>query len=257
MKAIMPPHLALNFRSSRPSRAFTLIELLVVVTIILVLIALLMPALSASIGNSHATVCLSNLRQQRLAMSGYQSDYYGRFPDHRIDAVGAKSRPDGYDAYWATTLLDYGTKPELYHDPAIATEYELYHGLSWTWAFDQDRLGYGFNGWFLALRLYADQSYGGISAVGNLGQNAVKSPSENICIADNNKAIWGQSIWWPTSGLNVSYWEGMYDGRHSAGGGVVFNDLHAQLLKSTLINPAGDPALFRGPLKYWDPYQRQ
>ena len=70
-----------NQKRSRRAEAFTLIELLVVVSIIALLIALLLPALSAAKEDANATVCANNLRQMALAVQEYQDSWNGhRFP---------------------------------------------------------------------------------------------------------------------------------------------------------------------------------
>lgn len=63
----------------RPS-GFTLIEVLVVVAIIALLISILFPALRLAREQSRATVCLSNLKQQGVALSTYSADYARRLP---------------------------------------------------------------------------------------------------------------------------------------------------------------------------------
>ena len=65
---------------SRRSKAFTLIELLVVVSVIAVLIALLLPAVTAAKQMAGMAVCLSNEQQQAIAVSVYQADNEDFFP---------------------------------------------------------------------------------------------------------------------------------------------------------------------------------
>lgn len=60
-----PPSRAARTLGAR--RGFTLIELLVVISIISLLIALLLPSLSAARDSSRAVVCRSNMRQLVLA----------------------------------------------------------------------------------------------------------------------------------------------------------------------------------------------
>jgi prepilin-type N-terminal cleavage/methylation domain-containing protein len=61
----------------RSSRAFTLIELLVVVSILVVLAALLFPAVTKAMDGARDTKCLSNLRQIGIAARLYASDNEG------------------------------------------------------------------------------------------------------------------------------------------------------------------------------------
>jgi len=64
-------------------RAFTLIELLVVISIIALLVAVLLPALSGARRASQQTACASNQRQLWLQFCVYAADYKGWLP--RVD----------------------------------------------------------------------------------------------------------------------------------------------------------------------------
>ena len=61
-------------------RAFTLIELLVVVSIIALLIAILLPALSKARESAGAVQCMSNTRQMALANEMYADEHKGHYP---------------------------------------------------------------------------------------------------------------------------------------------------------------------------------
>jgi competence protein ComGC len=59
---------------------FTLVELLVVVAIIVMLVALLLPALGRAKYRARVVVCLSQQRQWGQALTSYAADYGGRLP---------------------------------------------------------------------------------------------------------------------------------------------------------------------------------
>ncbi len=65
---------------ARQSTGFTLIELLVVVAIIAILVALLFPALQGAKESGKRSVCMSNLKQNYIALVAYADDNSGFLP---------------------------------------------------------------------------------------------------------------------------------------------------------------------------------
>jgi prepilin-type processing-associated H-X9-DG protein/prepilin-type N-terminal cleavage/methylation domain-containing protein len=82
--------------------AFTLIELLVVISIIALLVAMLLPALSQSRENARSVLCLSNLRQLAMAAHQYADSHRGRFPMAYYTSV---QMPLVYQHNWDFTLV--------------------------------------------------------------------------------------------------------------------------------------------------------
>lgn len=142
------------------TRAFTLIEVLVVIGIIVMLIAILLPALSKAMLAARNIMCLSNVRQLAAGVLMYCADNKGSTP--YITANGVESGP----SQWANVIggtddtndLENAGRPRYvpYHN-------KLYSGTVWTcpfatgelngWMF-QDRFSfhYSMNAWVLGYR---------------------------------------------------------------------------------------------------------
>lgn len=78
-------------RGPRPS-GFTMIELLVTISIIVVLAALLLPAITAARNMSKRVACTSNLRQLGMAYTAYASDNQGLMPCGAVIGAGTTRR---------------------------------------------------------------------------------------------------------------------------------------------------------------------
>ncbi len=95
-------------------RAFTLVELLVVISIIGVLIALVMPAMSRAREAAIRTQCSSNIRQLQMAQVAYATAN-----DDEILAAG-----DGTEqGSWIGSLMTYGAMPAVRRCPADRSAY--------------------------------------------------------------------------------------------------------------------------------------
>jgi prepilin-type N-terminal cleavage/methylation domain-containing protein/prepilin-type processing-associated H-X9-DG protein len=111
-------------------RAFTLVELLVVIGIIAILIAVLLPALSAARRQAAAVKCATQLREIGNTFQMYAMENRGWYPVGQIQtAAGKVYNIDGVDypaagsyAYWFHFLAKYVTKTKLGTASATAIE---------------------------------------------------------------------------------------------------------------------------------------
>ncbi len=87
----------------RTSRRFTLIELLVVVSIIAILAAMLLPALTRARESAHSAACAGQLRQLGLILAMYHDENRDFMPP----STGGFSSPWWIPAYWVREFEPY------------------------------------------------------------------------------------------------------------------------------------------------------
>lgn len=107
-------------KSPRLGTGFTLIELLVTVSIVVVLAALLFPAMKGGLGRGRSVACVSNLRQIATAIQLYAADNGNRLPD--LDAVGGNGWQYQYrQIELLAPYMDNSKKPEAVFACPMAT----------------------------------------------------------------------------------------------------------------------------------------
>jgi len=113
----------------REERAFTLIELLVTISTISLLVATLMPSMAKVKEAARTTICLTNEKQQALAVMMYADDWNGYFPaNYRIKGMVDNN----------TTVYD---KLESYGPQNAAQDVKRPTGL-WVCPSDKSAMGY-------------------------------------------------------------------------------------------------------------------
>jgi prepilin-type N-terminal cleavage/methylation domain-containing protein/prepilin-type processing-associated H-X9-DG protein len=100
-------------------RAFTLIELLVVITIIGILAAFLLPALSQAKQRAYTIACLNNLKQLELCVHLYTADNNDCFvPNNSVASINTNGLA-GQEAKSASWCLDQDEPTQLTPDTII------------------------------------------------------------------------------------------------------------------------------------------
>jgi prepilin-type N-terminal cleavage/methylation domain-containing protein len=106
-------------RRLRTRDAFTLIELLVVISIIALLLAVLLPALSKAKEHAMAVVCSTRIKNVGQATMLYQTDYKNYIPPY-VEDVSKLNPPlatAGFNNYWMGKMTKYLTNRDYSMKP--------------------------------------------------------------------------------------------------------------------------------------------
>lgn len=105
---VIPSRCSHACQSPKSRRGITLIELLVVIGIIVILVAILLPATQSAPGGGRRDTCLNNLRQIDLSLNGYATTHNGLPPAYTVDAEGKPLHS------WRALILPYLERNDIY-----------------------------------------------------------------------------------------------------------------------------------------------
>jgi prepilin-type N-terminal cleavage/methylation domain-containing protein/prepilin-type processing-associated H-X9-DG protein len=223
-------------------RGFTLIELLVVIAIIAILAAILFPVFAQARDKARGTACLSNAKQQALAIHMYAQDYDETLPLVYYGEWGTKPQPAGHFP-WLKVLMPYVKNKGVYTCPSLASAH--WDTLAGAYGKGPDYefpsvVGYGFN-------LLMDKK----------PLAAMQAPASTIAIAETRyyppgdkryNGAWGWYFAYAPDPKSVdadtkrTWSELLIADRHNNGNNVCFADGHAKFLRwSVITNPVNLP----------------
>jgi prepilin-type N-terminal cleavage/methylation domain-containing protein/prepilin-type processing-associated H-X9-DG protein len=93
---------------------FTFVELIFVLTIIVILIALLLPAIQSARETARRAQCANNLRQLGIAIGSYASTHSTLPPGVVNDTGPIENLPRGYHHSWVVQILPFIGFPNIY-----------------------------------------------------------------------------------------------------------------------------------------------
>jgi prepilin-type N-terminal cleavage/methylation domain-containing protein/prepilin-type processing-associated H-X9-DG protein len=102
----------------RTTRGFTLVELLVVISVIVLLIALMLPTLGRARSAAHQTICMHNLRQIGMGHAVYQVNEREYIP-------GPNTSGYNWNATFANQRSSYPIMPDDWYSPIFGSSLAL------------------------------------------------------------------------------------------------------------------------------------
>jgi len=214
--------------------AFTLIELLVVIAIISILAAILFPVFARARESARRASCLSNLKQQGLAVMMYVQDYDETYPrsEQFTTADTASGAPT---TQWQLLLQPYTKNMQVFYCPS--TPYVPPASFTQGYWYGS----YGANDLMLTYK-----------SASPIKMATVQSSASTYMLMDAGQR-YIQTAYWVTAASGSSYIPGVGDlgincgavssalisdcqsGRHFGGVNVTFADGHSKWLKTAVL----------------------
>ncbi|MCM8542547.1 MAG: prepilin-type N-terminal cleavage/methylation domain-containing protein [Lentisphaeraceae bacterium] len=193
-------------------KKFTLIELLVVIAIIGILSSILIPSLQKARDVTKQAVCVSNLKQQGMAVEMYVTSNNGILPPHLTVPPPYRPpyRPDRLAVYLNGTLEN---SREVFECPSEINHHPLGD--------------------------YADNSFHifpntMVNAAGKF-LTSFKRPTELISHVDSGNASINRGSWWVPCPVTHSTNAIQVSGRHNGKTSVLFLDSHVEIRKRNTV----------------------
>lgn len=185
-------------------RAFTIIELLVVISIIALLLAIMMPALTAARASTRALVCKTNLHQLLLANIGYASENDGFFVSAASDMLygpglhrwhGTRNTLDESFDSRKGPLAGYLADSRVKECPS---KVNFVKNQDWNTNFEQGCGGYGYNMTYIGSRLWQaglSSERDWIDAYARTSRiEEIRKPAQTLMFSDTAMANDGDSL---------------------------------------------------------------